>query len=764
MSLAVLVQAKANYLVCDIPHGTTATLSISVTLTSPVAAGNTLAVAAKVAPSAFCNTGGGVPSTSSPDVTDDGGNTYTQQCWGDGGVQLQGLGWWLATNVAGGTPTITFHVNVPNANPIFSTSAAVIAIDVLELDAAFVSAAPTVTGTDHQENTVSGGVMNLDVPDHTGATVTTGFASPNQQSGAVLGLTAYGTDYFLAAFTNFADSVPPPAPSITSGYGTYEFADGWSSTGSYSQISTFINAPDVVLCPISQRGNIDYDQIAIDARHGNGPKVQMQDGGTTATGHLASFDHCGNVTDSGMAGSSLPTSSRRIDTTLPLTGGGDLSADRTLAINNFTGDTGSGGLKGAVPAPAAGDAAAGKYLKADGTWAVPPAGSGGATIAATTNLIKGDGAGNGIDSGLAASAVAPLASPTFTGTPAAPTAAPGTNTTQLATTAFVEGEISAAVSGLGTGTVTHSGGALTADLPVFGAGGADIKVGTKTGNTDQVVTATGTATADRPLLYDASGNAVARQPRGNTTIVQLANSTTNPTSGNLAAFDANGNVKDSGIATVSGGGGGLIAPTPPVIRAATLAAATVAGSTVSVSWPTGTIAGDLVYVFQGGFNSLTGAPSGWSLVDTGWLAGPNAQGTVIWRVLNNADITAGSVTLNLTASGTQCVVGAVTIQGQTPGVRTYSSTRNTGTSVTIDTDGSPLTTDLALFFSYARAAVTCSVSLGTALYQVNNGSSASGCLYSYTPAAIGGVSPAFSFTSGSTTYQIALVVKGNGVP
>lgn len=32
---------------------------------------------------------------------------------------------------------------------------------------------------------------------------------------------------------------------------------------------------------------------------------------------------------------------------------------------------------------------------------------------------------------------APLASPTLTGTPAAPTAAPGTNTTQLATTAFV---------------------------------------------------------------------------------------------------------------------------------------------------------------------------------------------------------------------------------------------------------------------------------------------------------------------------------------
>ena len=38
---------------------------------------------------------------------------------------------------------------------------------------------------------------------------------------------------------------------------------------------------------------------------------------------------------------------------------------------------------------------------------------------------------------------APLASPTFTGTPAAPTASTGTNTTQLATTAFVQQEITA---------------------------------------------------------------------------------------------------------------------------------------------------------------------------------------------------------------------------------------------------------------------------------------------------------------------------------
>jgi hypothetical protein len=45
---------------------------------------------------------------------------------------------------------------------------------------------------------------------------------------------------------------------------------------------------------------------------------------------------------------------------------------------------------------------------------------------------------------------APLASPTFTGVPAAPTASPGTNTTQLATTAFV-------IANAGGGNVSNSG-------------------------------------------------------------------------------------------------------------------------------------------------------------------------------------------------------------------------------------------------------------------------------------------------------------------
>lgn len=51
----------------------------------------------------------------------------------------------------------------------------------------------------------------------------------------------------------------------------------------------------------------------------------------------------------------------------------DLTATQATALlNSLVGDSGAGGTKGLAPAPAAGDAAAGKFLKADGTWTAPP--------------------------------------------------------------------------------------------------------------------------------------------------------------------------------------------------------------------------------------------------------------------------------------------------------------------------------------------------------------------------------------------------------
>lgn len=80
--------------------------------------------------------------------------------------------------------------------------------------------------------------------------------------------------------------------------------------------------------------------------------------------------------------------------------------------------------------------------------------SGAGTVAATDTILQ---AVNKLDGNVALKA--PIASPTFTGTPAAPTATAGTNTTQLATTEFVTAAVATGSGGivLATPQATTSG-------------------------------------------------------------------------------------------------------------------------------------------------------------------------------------------------------------------------------------------------------------------------------------------------------------------
>lgn len=57
---------------------------------------------------------------------------------------------------------------------------------------------------------------------------------------------------------------------------------------------------------------------------------------------------------------------------VPQNDGGSPVANESFYDPVMVGDTGSGGKAGNVPAPAAGDAAANKFLKADGTFAALP--------------------------------------------------------------------------------------------------------------------------------------------------------------------------------------------------------------------------------------------------------------------------------------------------------------------------------------------------------------------------------------------------------
>lgn len=82
-------------------------------------------------------------------------------------------------------------------------------------------------------------------------------------------------------------------------------------------------------------------------------------------GHITITDELGNSIDP--VAESSPHKHVAADTV-----SGEFAAPRLPVL---VGDTGAGGVKGAAPAPAAGDAAAGKFLKANATWAVPPIGA-----------------------------------------------------------------------------------------------------------------------------------------------------------------------------------------------------------------------------------------------------------------------------------------------------------------------------------------------------------------------------------------------------
>lgn len=85
--------------------------------------------------------------------------------------------------------------------------------------------------------------------------------------------------------------------------------------------------------------------------------------------------------------------------------------------------------------------AATRYLRSDGTWQVPPYPTIDSAISSTSaNPVQNKAVSSELGK------KAPLASPNLTGSPTAPTPAAGSNDTQLATTAFVQNAVNAAVT------------------------------------------------------------------------------------------------------------------------------------------------------------------------------------------------------------------------------------------------------------------------------------------------------------------------------
>jgi hypothetical protein len=133
-------------------------------------------------------------------------------------------------------------------------------------------------------------------------------------------------------------------------------------------------------------------------------------------------------------------------------------------------------------------------------------------------------------------------SPTFTGTPLAPTAAVGTNSTQLATTAFVAAAIAA-----GGGVTTFNGraGAVTLTLAdITGAGGAPLASPALTGTPTVPTAAPGTATTQAASTAFVLANRNAQPPQV-TTLLSGTGTYTTPAGATWLAVEM-----------VGGGGGG----------------------------------------------------------------------------------------------------------------------------------------------------------------------------------------------------------------
>jgi hypothetical protein len=91
---------------------------------------------------------------------------------------------------------------------------------------------------------------------------------------------------------------------------------------------------------------------------------------------------------------------------------------------------------------------------------------------------------------------APVNSPTFTGVPAAPTAAPGTNTTQIATTGFVQAALTALLNGVSASFDTLAELAAGLALKVNLAGNQNLTGGFTTTSYSAGTKSSGTFTLD----------------------------------------------------------------------------------------------------------------------------------------------------------------------------------------------------------------------------------------------------------------------------
>jgi len=303
-----------------------------------------------------------------------------------------------------------------------------------------------------------------------------------------------------------------------------------------------------------------------------------------------------------------------------------------------------------------------------------------------------------------------LASPALSGTPTGPTAAPGTSTTQLATTAFVSAAIGGGVTSFNTRT-----GAVTLTIgDVTGAGGAPLASPGLTGTPTAPTAATATSTTQ--LATTAFVHAVVTAAGGVTTFNGRSGAVT------LQAND------------VSAVGGALTA-SPAFSGTPTAPTATVGTSTTQLA-TTAFVMAQMAASGVSSFNTRTGAVTLNSTDITGAggaiLASPTFTGTPAGPTASPGSSTTQLAT---TAFVSAAVSGAVTSFNGRTGAVSLTTADITGAG------GAPLNSP-----SFTGAPLAPTAAPGTATQQIATTAFVSGAIQS---AAV----TSFNGRTGAVTFQ-----------
>lgn len=208
-------------------------------------------------------------------------------------------------------------------------------------------------------------------------------------------------------------------------------------------------------------------------------------------------------------------------------------------------------------------------------------------------------------------------------------------------------------------------------------------------------------------------------------------------------------------------GSGTSVGTPPTYRASS--GIINNGGSITLALPTGSVAGDTTILIVGSGNAPF-APTGWSAVRF-FNATAGHSAAVFTKVLDAADITAGSVTVTL-SGGYWNSATMVTYQGSILGIDYIDDMQDPSAFIaryqnksftipTVLTAGHDV-----LLAMLARGDVTSTSSVGTLLQNVHSGD-ASQALYRYTPTSTGAVTTTINIPGSSyEQHFIRIAIRG----